>query len=363
MASMVKVGMFILVAAVAAVSCNRRDTAATADTVTDTVIGTIDTLPRTSITFILGNDHSAYNQYYTMANQYYRLNASDRTETVVDNLTSLGEVLNYLKAHPDTVYGRPYGLINLVSHGNEFIDLQMKVVPHGARTSVQALQAALNDSLLAIPDSTLVDSLTLVYLHGCAVGNNQELLNDLAEAFGGRATVMASKLFEYYAYTSPGRNPQNIKHYFAKAWYAFYNPDSTTSDLQLAAQLRHRYPDEDVDWLDGLRRRLQDNPLQLYHFTFILPCIYEETYDRLEEIPPAGSLKQRPQFRALLERSHIPPEYFQTKVYRKTYTMDDGSTMYGLKVKARAGVICLVQPLIATDSTAFAFSTNRKFNI
>lgn len=317
--------------------------------------------PRTSVTFILGDDKWAYNQYYRMAAHYYRLNPDEHTDAVVEGLTSLQQVFDWLQAHPDT-NGRPYGLINLVSHGNEFIDLQMTVTPRGSRLSAQTLREALHDSVIVPPDSSLIDRRTLIFLHGCAVGNNQALLDALADAFGGRATVKASKLFEYYAYLSKNKNPQSIRHYYARTWYAFYHPDSVTDNAWFERQLRQRYPQDSVDWAAGLRRRFKNNPSEIYHFSFVVPCIYEAVYNNAAELPSVNSRRKRqqwvddhPDFRELLSTSHIPEQYFQVKFYRQTFLVDDGFAL-GMKVKARAGVVCLIQPLVAPDSSSLPYA-------
>ena len=353
----------LLLTAVSLLSCKGRgDTIvdlAPADTLPEVVA---DTVPRTSITFILGEDNSSYNQYYTLANHYYRLHPDDRTEVVIDNLTSLSQVLEYLRAHP-SANDRPYRLINLVSHGNEFIDLQATVTPWGARISPQSLRQALSDGKLLPPDSTIADSLTVVYLHGCAVGQNQALLDALAEAFGGRATVKASKLFEYYAYLSRNQNPSSVRHYFARTWYAFYHPDSTFDEVSLIRQLRRRYPHDTVSWREGLHRRFQDNPSQLYHYSFVVPCSYTEIYGAKSALPNVNSRSRReswiadhPDFTALLALTHIPECYFQTKFYRQTFQSEGDSLVYGLRVKARAGVVCLIQPLVAPDTTGYPYA-------
>ena len=328
----------------------------------DTVTEVLDTVPRTSVTFILGSDQSANNQYYTMANHYYRLNPDERTEVVVDNLTSLKQVIGWLNSHPDTVNDRPYGLVNLVSHGNEFIDLQATVTPHGARISAASLRQAMADSTLPTLDSGIVDSRTLVLLHGCAVGQNQSLLDALAQVFGA-ATVKASKLFEYYAYLSPNHNPQSIRHYYARNWYAFYHPDSTIDEKAMVRQLRRRYPDDKVDWRAGLRRRFQNNPSELYHQSFIVPCRYSEYYANPEDKPSVAGRKKRQlwvdshaDFRSLLDSTHIPQKYFQVKFYRLTTVDENDRILFGLEARARAGVICLIQPLLSTDTLSTPFS-------
>ena len=347
--------ILLMIAVVSLQACKGRgDT--TPLPVADTLAQPCDTIPRISVTFIMGRDNSAYNPYYSLANQYYRLNPDERTEVVVDSLTALSQVLDWLRLHPAD-NGLPYGLVNLVTHGNEFIDLQMTVTPDGQRTSVESLRQAMADSLLLPPDCTIVDRHTLIYLHGCAVGQNQPLLDQLAIAFGGRAVVKASRLFEYYAYLSPNHNPQSIRHYFARTWYAFYHPDSAYSEAALVRQLRRRYPADTTHWGEGLRRRLQDNPSQLYHFSFTVPCLWDEVFPSSAQFPAVGSRQQQrrwveesPQFRALLDSTHIPQRYFQTKFYRQTLLLDDDSLAYGLRVRARAGVICLIQPIVAPDS-------------
>ena len=337
------------------------------DNSSDTVV--TDTIPemapppelRTSITFIMGDDKTAFNQYYEMAGHYYRLNADDHSDIVIDNFTSLSQVLDYLCSHPapDSL---PYGIVNLVSHGNEFIDLQMKVTPHGQRTSPESLSEALNKKKLKQPDTGIIDSATIVFLHGCAVGNNQKLLDALAIAFGGRATVMASKLFEYYAYLSPNKNPQSIRHYYARTWYAFYHPDSAYDEKRMVRQLRKRYPHDTVHWREGLRRRFQDNPAQIYHYSFIVPCSYEEVYASRKDFPSVGTAAKRQQwvesksdFIDLMAKTHVPQHYFQIKFYRQANLVGD-SIVLGLKVKARAGVICLIQPMTVTDSTGLPYA-------
>ena len=351
-----------LLITLAVVACGHPAAVTGVDSV-DTVAEPVeDTVPRRSITFVLGSDHSLYNQYYTMASHYYRLDRTDRTEAVVDGLTSLSQVIDYLNRHPDTLRVRPYGLVNLVSHGNEFIDLSATVVPRGARVSAASIRAALADSLLPALDSGIVDERTVVFLHGCAVGQNQPLLDAVALAFGGRAVVKASKLFEYYAYLSPNHNPQSIRHYYARTWYAFYHPDSVAGEESLVAQLRGRYPGEEVDWSAGLRCRFQNNPSELYHYDFIVPCRYTEYYASPDEKPAVNTRARRQQwvdnhadFQGLLDSTRIPRRFFQTKFYRVSATGVDGQRYTGLEVRARAGVICLIQPLVATDTTGVEY--------
>lgn len=325
----------------------------------------IDTVRRTSITFILGKDHSRYNQYYTLANHYYRLHPEDKTDFVIDTYHSIQEVYNYLRTHP-AANDRPYGLINLVSHGNEFLDLSALVYPYGPRTSAKTLRKALQDSIFTPLDNTVLDDQSLIFLHGCAVGNNLELLNSLALTFGAEQNgvrVKASRLFEYYAYLSKNQNPQSIRHYYARTWYAFYHPDASPNNLMYAAQLEDRYPADTINWLEGLHRRFQSNPGEIYHYSFIVPAVWEDIYEEGAPVPSVNTARKQqqwvennPSFPEMLNKTGIPHDYFQIRFYKHTYKQNS-KELHGLRIKARAGVMCLVQPVLAeTDSLRSHFT-------
>ncbi len=70
-------------------------------------------------------------------------------------------------------------------------------------------------------------------------------------------------------------------------------------------------------------------------------------------------VEQNEEFRQLLAKSHVPESYFQIRFYRQVGMNDDGQSLQGLKVKARAGVICLIQPLVYTDSTGCTYAPQR----
>jgi hypothetical protein len=311
-----------------------------------------DTVLRTNITFILGKDEGNRNPYYSLANLYYRISDSERTEIVIDSLFSLLQVRNYLENHcPDN--GHPWGLINLVSHGNEFVDLSVLTTPTGSRVSTESLLELIRDSTFIPLDSDIIDRKTLLNLHGCAVGNNTELINTIGIAFGSAnkpAKVKASKLFEYYAYTSHARNPKAIRHFYAKAWYAFYKADTIPDDSILVNQLKERYPYDSIDWLSAVRRQYPDNPSQAYHMNLNIPIVWEDFYENKNQLPDLRSktkqnkwINDKYEFLALMNKTHIPREYFSIKFYRLNYDTDS-AVIYSSKIKAKAGVVCIIRP-------------------
>ncbi|MCX6256604.1 MAG: hypothetical protein NTW49_01675 [Bacteroidia bacterium] len=309
---------------------------------------------RTSVTFILGKDVGVSNPYYSLANLYYRMSVEDKTEIVIDTIFSLLGVRNYLEKNPPKD-GRPWGLINLVSHGNEFIDLSVNVYPDGPRSSAESMMKSIKDSIFKPLSKNIVDPQTLIYLHGCAVGQNKELLKSIGLAFGGYVNpiqVKASKLFEYYSFSSGNNNPQMIRHYFARVWYAYYNYDSIPDETRLVSQLCSAYPFDYENWHEAVGRQYQTNPSEIYHITFCVPVIWEDFYERKESLPVLNSKPKQAiwfsknfDFKKLIKKTGVPMNYFNIRYYTATY-QSDSTVYYSLKVKARAGVMCLIKPLI-----------------
>jgi len=355
-------GFFLLFFSIILFSCSEKKTE---NPVPPPVVApppVVDTVKRTSITFVMGeDDERRHNPYYKLANFYYRLNPNDKTEIVIDTINSLLEVRNYLESHPPK-NDRPWGVINLVSHGNEFIDLSAKVEPKGARASAKSIQEAVNAGKLKPIDTALVDAKTTIYLHGCAIGNNTDLLNAMAVAFGGEqnpAHVKASRLFEYYGYTSNNQNPQSVRRYFAKVWYVFYNPENVPNDKTLIKQLQQRYPNEKIAWQEALDRPYQTNPSQLYHITLGIPVTWDDLYDSKENRPVLNTLKSRSEwlkkqtgFHQLMQQTRVPPEYFSITYYNATLKNPQGELYYSIRAKARTRVICIIQPLLAPEEEA-----------
>ena len=163
-----------------------------------------DSLPqpevREAITFILGRDKNENNKYYEEATNYYAFNPEGKTEHLITNLRSLKEVIDFLKKYRPA-NGMPWGLVNLVSHGNQWMGLSAKVTPESKRsTSDRILEFIERKELTPVPKEIL-DEKSVIFIHGCGIGHNSHLLKTIATAFSGKenkVTVRASKLYEYY---------------------------------------------------------------------------------------------------------------------------------------------------------------------
>jgi hypothetical protein len=310
---------------------------------------------RERITFILGEDREADNRYYAEARNYYDNNEAGRTEYLVTTCRSLLEVREYLEQYKPC-NGQPWGLINLVSHGNQWTGLSVRVTPEIKRTTADKLEACITDgSLKPLPDA-LIDEETEIILHGCGVGNNQCLVDMLATAFGGSdhlPVVRASKLFEYYT-SATVNGKQQTAHYLADTWMTSYRMGDRPADAMLANTLRETYPAAAVDWDGALHR---DQPRWIgdtYHYTFEVPVkwILRLSHD---SIPGSGSnlqawIARRHEITRELNALQIPYENFNwsfTKVYADN---NDGSKSPAIWVKGYCTVLTVLQPLTSDDN-------------
>ena len=242
---------------------------------------------RESITFILGEDKKDNNQYYHQASKYYALNPEGRTEYIVNSCRSLQEVNEYLKQHQPS-NNQPWGLINLVSHGNQWLGLSARVTPKGKRaTSERILEAIKNGELIPLT-ADVIDQDSEIFLHGCGLGNNHAVIPAVAQVFGQEdnlPVVRASRMFEYYTSLS-GRSSNSLpERYLAKAFPVSYKMGYEPERQQLIATLEKTYPETPVDWNAALSRTSPRWPGDAYHITFEVPVKWVIPIENEEEMP------------------------------------------------------------------------------
>jgi hypothetical protein len=127
---------------------------------------------RESITFVLGEDKEADNPYYEEAMYYYRYHPEAGTTYLITECRSLLEVRDYL-AYCSPVNGLSWGLINLVSHGNQWTGLSARVTPDSKRATPERIMEHIRDSTLLPLPGNVADGNTEIFLHGCGLGNSR----------------------------------------------------------------------------------------------------------------------------------------------------------------------------------------------
>jgi hypothetical protein len=313
---------------------------------------------RESITFILGEDKESDNPYYEEATNYYLSNPKAKTESVVKNCRSLLEARNYLATCPPE-NGLPWGQVNLVSHGNQWLGLSAKVAPYSKRATAQAINACIDTGGFEAVPNQLLDQHSELFIHGCGIGNNPLLLQAIARAFGGTDTVpsvRASKLFEYYTSVRTNTSVTESERYFARAWHIIYKRGYKPGNTILCNQLKAKYPDSKIDWQDALSRDQPRYPGDIYYYSFEVPLKWVIEYDNKDSIPELKNNRQQlswigsqPEITRMLKQVNIPKKDFNWWFRMVRVKHDDGSRSPAVWVKGYSTILCVLKPIVAQN--------------
>jgi hypothetical protein len=160
---------------------------------------------RPSITFILGVDSDPSLPMYALAAAHFRKDPAERTDEVVTGIRSLAEARQLL-ATAHRAGDQPWGVVNLVVHGNAQGYLELDLHPGGPRADAGSLA---KDRSSPLPPGVL-DGATEIRLHGCALGRDRRVLASLARWFGGGVDapplVRASLWYTAFQAGAPSRS-------------------------------------------------------------------------------------------------------------------------------------------------------------
>lgn len=307
---------------------------------------------RENITFIMGMDHNSDNPYYREAEKYYKTNPKNRTEYIITSCRSLVDVRNYLADNAPS-NGLPWGRINLVSHGNRWQGLGVPVTSGPGRSTPEGIKQAVNKGLLTEIDDRFLDDKSEIFIHGCGIGNNTDLLKILAGAFGGsgeQPRIIASRLFEIYSSDNDGVS----NRFFARSWFAYYKTGYRPGDIRLARQLRKRYPQDSINWRGALDRTAPGWIGEVYHITFNIPVKWIVVYPNRDSVPDISTAEkkknwingQKELIRAIAEIG-IPPGMFNWRFRNIRLQAKNGTFVPAIRAKGYCTVICVLKPLVS----------------
>ena len=224
--------------------------------------------------FIMGGAEArgARNQFYRVAGDFYRGKVGR------DHLFTFGsieEVLDWIRQRAARHRRRGedvpmLGTIYVVSHANRAGFLSCRMTRRGAAGFYGfQLAAAVSpggydagngriERLEPLGPQEGVDSWTRVFIRGCDVGRDTEMLNALRTAFGGEALVHAPKEAQYYGpVEESGRG--GVGEGLADTYWLEFPANDRVDDRQLAARLAAKYRDiieeRFREWLQRGRRR------------------------------------------------------------------------------------------------------------
>jgi len=321
---------------------------------------------RESITFILGEDQKDSKPYYSLAFDYYKTDKFARTEYIVNSCRSLSEVRDYLRDNPPG-NGQPWGLINLVSHGNEWYGMSVSVTPESKRSSTERITEFVNTGKFAALSDSLVDDSTEIFLHGCGLGNDKGLLKIVAKAFGGkgkRPIVRASKLKEYY---SSVRNADAIltsQLFYAKTWSVYYKMKERPDDEMLTQEFLKLFPNEKINWSAALTHTNPVTPGDVFHYTINVPVYYMKQYKSVDSLPDLSTeekkiswINSQKVLNDIIAKSKIPVDKFKWTT-KKIYIEDENKKKKpAISVTGWCTVLCVVKPLITEKNSATCDAT------
>jgi len=327
---------------------------------TETVLEVPDTiLPRESITFILGDDRGTENAFYKEAANYYQFSESAKTDYVVRWCRSLLEVRDYLVKNPPS-NALPWGTINLVSHGNQWIGLSVEVLPESRRASIDQIKKYIGDNTFNELPFNIVDHNSEIVIHACGVGNNKEFVQIMAEVFRSEnaiPVVRASRLFEYYTSVNSSGVIMESEHYFAKAWFTNYMRGYPPKDEIIYSKLKKKYPESSIDWQDALSREQPRWIGDVYYVTFDVPVKWVIPYPHEDSLPDVSTLKKQKEWiysRQVivdaLQKIEIPIEEFNWWFRNVYVNNDDGTKSPAIWVKGYSTILCVLQPML-NDNT------------
>jgi hypothetical protein len=256
-----------------------RDGTATASPPAPGGTGTAAAAPRVSYVFLMGDFKN--DSFYLAAKEYF-VHQVPNAVLVTDKRT-LADVISHVNAQ-----GKPVDTLFIVSHANESGNLGFSLDAADLakdksggdkkpRTEFNEVKEANDKGSLPKADVKLIDEQTKVQIKGCNVGRSTLMMDELDEAFGGKASVTApthTQEYKFYGSTKGGVTyEENFSEMFIEeAGVASKEP------AQLEAAFKAKYTMvPDAKWPALLKTvKKEDKTRTLYTWTGVNPPDDEE---------------------------------------------------------------------------------------
>jgi hypothetical protein len=203
---------------------------------------------RPVIAFVTGSSGG----YFRGANAFWATHADGKF-----GLTNAVDIREFLRTQAAPRGFGPWGEVNIVSHGNA-VEWLIRLQRSDARTKhlrwwhLHDAMAANASLRTAIPDA---DAQTSIVIRGCAIGNDQDLLDKIRAFYGGSATVKAPKFLQFY---HSGGSSSGPREGFFEFFFFYHLGTSSPSDNDAADRLLRENPGAGMsrdEWLSALRNR------------------------------------------------------------------------------------------------------------
>ena len=309
---------------------------------------------RETVTFIFGADDETAHPLTALARTYYRDDPLERTDRVIADLGSLLEALHYLQNQPPA-NGQPWGIVNIVAHGNDTGILSVPLLRGGDPISPERLSQAIRDKVLSPLPQTILDEQSEIRLIGCALGRNTRLLRLMSQALGrhpGRRPLISSSFF----YTSFESVSGHVFRCLARACSVSMRTSEHVDDPKVSQRVRSCVREIGTD-VQAVSRRTRprfmgDSYRHVAEGAFCWRAVFpaptappriETAYERHRWL--SGDLD----FHRYLAINRLPWEPDQWTVTPSTTTGQHRVESPCITVRGRVKKLFLVKPLVRED--------------
>ena len=199
-------------------------------------------VPRVSYVFLMGDVKN--DSFYLAAREYFAHMV--KGATMVTDKRTLADVIDHVNSA-----GKPVDTLYIVSHANESGNLGFsmdaadlaKDTSSGdrkPRTEFNEVKEANDAGTLPKADTKLIDEKTKIQIKGCNIGRSELMLNELDEAFGGKASVTApthTQEYRFYGNKAGVTYEENLDELFIEE-AGVADKDQKT----IAAEFKAKYP-------------------------------------------------------------------------------------------------------------------------
>ncbi len=185
--------------------------------------------------------------YFTAANAFMKSYADGTF-----GQSTVLEIREFLRTQASARGFGPWGEANVVSHGNA---TEWVILPKPGATNshlrwwdIKDLQS---DRAFTPSVSTELASGSKFIIRGCAIGNDQPLLDEIRTLFGGQTTVFAPKYLQYYE-----QKGSVAREGFYEFLFFYEKAKTAPSDADCVKALKAKYSSlaiSDADWLKMLQ--------------------------------------------------------------------------------------------------------------
>ncbi len=313
-------------------------------------------LERPSVTFILGRD-KADQQYFQLAERHFLRHPIEKTDQVIRHVHSLQSLIEYLNENSQSL---PWGLIQVVVHGNVWSGLSVPMWAEGPRSYPKDLLKAVKKGKFSQLKSRVVDQNTKINFWACGIGKNPYLNLALERLFesedGVQPSVYASPHFVIFKEDKAGMS-QRLK---ASYWPYFFKRGYRPSITEIANDYQERFPDQNINWQSALMQEAEDIDTGVFHHSFHVPVVWTVYYDHKNDRPSVGNenekmawINSQPELLQRIKDLEIPIKKYHWTVNKVLIKDKEGNHQPAIKAIGMSTIICVMQPELEFESNPF----------